>query len=318
MQHLCEPATWLSLPELTERPASQRQGTARPDCTEGALLCMHAWSAPSSSASEKGLSRLFLAHAGTLTLNQLSVDKKSCLVMPGYDINTAMMYGALSANIVSEEPIDMVLHESYEGNATLWNDWTLEKFVPFNPTDKYTIAVVKNKASGEEKRIMKGAPQVSPASTQRWCPFSTVSSILTHQVECEGKGVFSSQHPVCCRLCSVTPTTLSRLATKSAARSQSLPCAASGPWVSPSPMTSTTRVSSHTFELVSPPAFKRLRNSTAGEAWVLCEQSCGWELQINATSKEQRNTTPIPAWLLHITHHCNVAQFQVRRSLHFG
>ena len=106
------------------------------------------------------------AYAGTLTLNQLSVDKNSCLVMPGYDLNQALMWGALSANIVSEEPIDMVLHESYEGNKTLWDDWTLEKFVPFNPTDKYTIAVVKNKQSGQEKRIMKGAPQVSPASTQ--------------------------------------------------------------------------------------------------------------------------------------------------------
>ena len=101
--------------------------------------------------------------AGTLTLNQLSVDKNSCLVMPGYDINEAMKYGALSANIVSEEPIDMVLHESYEGNKTLWDDYTLEKFVPFNPTDKYTIAIVKEKANGKEHRIMKGAPQVGAA-----------------------------------------------------------------------------------------------------------------------------------------------------------
>ena len=118
----------------------------------------------------EGFPRFFMAHAGTLTLNQLSVDKNSCLVMPGYDINNALMYGALSANIVSEEPIDMVLHESYEGNKTLWDDWTLEKFVPFNPTDKYTIAVVKNKASGQEKRIMKGAPQVSLAPTQQSVP----------------------------------------------------------------------------------------------------------------------------------------------------
>lgn len=104
----------------------------------------------------------FTSHcAGTLTLNQLSVDKSSCLVMPGHDLNEVLMYGALSANIVSEEPIDMVLHESYDGNKTLWDDWTLEKFVPFNPTDKYTIAVVKNKQSGQEKRIMKGAPQVT-------------------------------------------------------------------------------------------------------------------------------------------------------------
>ncbi len=102
--------------------------------------------------------------AGTLTLNQLSVDKNSCLVMPGYDINEAMKYGALSANIVSEEPIDMVLHESYEGNKTLWDDYTLEKFVPFNPTDKYTIATIQDASGGPVYRLMKGAPQVQCGS----------------------------------------------------------------------------------------------------------------------------------------------------------
>ena len=118
---------------------------------------------PCTMHASPGLRAVPGPRAGTLTLNQLSVDKKSCLVMPGYDINDALKYGALSANIVSEEPIDMVLHESYEGNKTLWDDYTLEKFVPFNPTDKYTIAVVKEKASGKEHRIMKGAPQVGAA-----------------------------------------------------------------------------------------------------------------------------------------------------------
>ncbi len=106
--------------------------------------------------------------AGTLTLNQLSVDKNSCLVMPGYDLNQALMWGALSANIVSEEPIDMVLHESYEGNKTLWDDWTLEKFVPFNPTDKYTIAVVKNKAERPGEAHHEGCPPGPPCM----CPAS--------------------------------------------------------------------------------------------------------------------------------------------------
>lgn len=31
-----------------------------------------------------------------------------------------LLFGALSANIVTEEPIDMVLHESYAGRDTLW------------------------------------------------------------------------------------------------------------------------------------------------------------------------------------------------------
>jgi len=99
--------------------------------------------------------------AGTLTLNQLSVDKPTCMVVgEGRTLEEVLKWGALSANIVSEEPIDVVLHEAYDGHDTLWNDYTLQKFVPFNPTDKYTIATVKNNKTGECTRIMKGAPQV--------------------------------------------------------------------------------------------------------------------------------------------------------------
>ena len=108
--------------------------------------------------------------AGTLTLNQLTVDRDSALVMPGHDLNEALMYAALSAYIQSEEPIDVVLHESYPGKDTLWDEWEREAFVPFNPTDKYTIATVRNKATGQRKRIMKGAPQVLtlPSDLAAW------------------------------------------------------------------------------------------------------------------------------------------------------
>ena len=53
--------------------------------------------------------------AGTLTLNQLSVDKDTCMVQPPHSLDDVLKWGALSANIVSEEPIDVVLHEAYPG-----------------------------------------------------------------------------------------------------------------------------------------------------------------------------------------------------------
>ena len=103
----------------------------------------------------------FVWDTGTLTLNQLSVDKPTCMVVgEGRTLDEVLKWGALSANIVSEEPIDVVMHEAYDGNATLWDNYTLQKFVPFNPTDKYTIAIVKDNKTGECTRIMKGAPQV--------------------------------------------------------------------------------------------------------------------------------------------------------------
>jgi len=54
-----------------------------------------------------------------------------------------------------------VLAESYEHKDTLWDEYECPKFIPFNPVDKYTIAIIKDKKSGEMMRIMKGAPQVS-------------------------------------------------------------------------------------------------------------------------------------------------------------
>ena len=55
------------------------------------------------------------ARAGTLTLNQLSVDKDTCMVQPPHSLDDVLKWGALSANIMSEEPIDVVLHEAYPG-----------------------------------------------------------------------------------------------------------------------------------------------------------------------------------------------------------
>ena len=34
------------------------------------------------------------------------------------------------------------------------------KWLAFNPTDKYTVAWVRNRASGAPEMLMKGAPQV--------------------------------------------------------------------------------------------------------------------------------------------------------------
>ncbi len=51
---------------------------------------------------------------GTLTLNKLSIESGNIFVTePGLTIDDVLKYGALSADITGEEPIDMVLHQSY-------------------------------------------------------------------------------------------------------------------------------------------------------------------------------------------------------------
>lgn len=54
----------------------------------------------------------------------------------------------------------MVLHNSYAGADTLWEGYKLNKFIPFNPSNKFTVAFVTDAATGESFRVMKGAPQV--------------------------------------------------------------------------------------------------------------------------------------------------------------
>lgn len=107
-----------------------------------------------------GMDILCSDKTGTLTLNKLTVDVSNCYPVGNHNIEDVLKYGALSANIVTEEPIDLVMHESYAGRDTLWEEYKLAKFVPFNPVDKYTVAHVQNRATGETFRVMKGAPQV--------------------------------------------------------------------------------------------------------------------------------------------------------------
>lgn len=98
--------------------------------------------------------------AGTLTLNQLTIETQSVMPMANYKVIDVMKLGALSTNIVTEEPIDMVLWNSYPDSADLKNHYKTTKFIAFNPTDKFTAATIVELATGKVFRIMKGSPQV--------------------------------------------------------------------------------------------------------------------------------------------------------------
>ncbi len=72
-----------------------------------------------------------------------------------------LRYAALSANVESGEPIDVVMHDAYPARHALWELYTLVKYTPFNPVDKITVAAVRENATGRTLCVMKGAPQVT-------------------------------------------------------------------------------------------------------------------------------------------------------------
>ena len=107
-----------------------------------------------------GMDILCSDKTGTLTLNKLTVDVATCSPGDKFTIEDVLKYGALSANTVTEEPIDMVLFESYAESHLIKERYTLKKFIPFNPVDKYTVAHLVENDTGKYIQVMKGAPQV--------------------------------------------------------------------------------------------------------------------------------------------------------------
>lgn len=79
---------------------------------------------------------------------------------PGITNDDVAKYGALSADVAGEEPIDMVLFNNYANAKDLAARYKKIKWVPFNPTDKFTAITLMDQETGRVFRLLKGSPQV--------------------------------------------------------------------------------------------------------------------------------------------------------------
>jgi H+-transporting ATPase len=93
---------------------------------------------------------------GTLTLNELSVDRE--IPFGNFKPADVLNGAALATQTSSEDPIDLAVFRALKDKSALAGI-TQTAFVPFDPVNKRTEATVTD-AKGETRHYAKGAPQV--------------------------------------------------------------------------------------------------------------------------------------------------------------
>jgi len=97
---------------------------------------------------------------GTLTQNKMEIQQECPTFRPGYDIESVLVLAALAAKW-RELPRD-ALDKMILGAANLeeCDKYEQLQYVPFDPRTKRTEATLRNKATGEVFKVMKGALNV--------------------------------------------------------------------------------------------------------------------------------------------------------------
>lgn len=68
---------------------------------------------------------------------------------------------ALCISPDSDDAIEVVLDQWSQNSAQIRSEWTLKRYVPFDPVGKRTISEMRHNVTGQFRRVAKGAPQVS-------------------------------------------------------------------------------------------------------------------------------------------------------------
>jgi H+-transporting ATPase len=103
---------------------------------------------------------------GTLTKNELSV----AVVKPAppYSTDDVLRFAALASDEATQDPIDLAILHAFRSQIGSNAEYTIQKFIPFEPSSKYSEAVVKHGAG--MMRIVKGAPAAVAGLTRTTSP----------------------------------------------------------------------------------------------------------------------------------------------------
>ena len=106
--------------------------------------------APDDAAS---MDILYVDKTGTLTMNKLSVAKLQA--GKDYKEDDVLLYGALASQEANHDSIDMAFINAAKQKNILNNSFVQKTFIPFDPKNRKTEAVIKN--GSEEFKVMKGS-----------------------------------------------------------------------------------------------------------------------------------------------------------------
>jgi len=93
---------------------------------------------------------------GTLTQNKLTLGEAQ--PWAGTDAQTLILMASLASRAADNDPIDLAIMAGLKDSSVL-KSYQQENYVPFDPVDKRTEAMIKD-ASGKVFKVTKGAPQV--------------------------------------------------------------------------------------------------------------------------------------------------------------
>lgn len=104
---------------------------------------------------------------GTLTLNELTFDEP--YLSEGFTPQDLMLYSYLASEYGANDPIELAIRQAAERQVPLLRNrlsnttvpgYEISNFVPFNSSDKYTQATVRDLEKEVTFKVAKGAPQV--------------------------------------------------------------------------------------------------------------------------------------------------------------